>query len=121
MKSVEQEYMETKIKTAVHLYSSNDPAMKAVAKIDQQRKEKGRRSIMKDAEKFAAKIGVDINNNTENCEWKIKYTKDDETEVTAAMEERVKEVLQKARQVYEKKGNREPEMVRATDHESLDR
>ena len=57
--------------------------MKAVAEIDQQRKGKGRRSIMKDAENNV----VDINNNTENCEWKIKYTKDDETEVTAATKE----------------------------------
>ena len=87
--------------------------MKAVAEIDQQRKGKGRRSIMKDAENNV----VDINNNTENCEWKIKYTKDDETEVTAATRGRKSErSVTKSSTEYEKKRNREPEMVRATDH-----
>ena len=45
MKSVEEEHIETKIKTAVHLYLSDDSKMQAVAQIDQQRGKKGRRSI----------------------------------------------------------------------------
>ena len=39
-------------KTVLHLHSSNDPTMKAVAQIHEQRKEKRRRSIMKDAGKY---------------------------------------------------------------------
>ena len=79
LKSVDDEYIETKIKTAVHLYSSDDSRMQAVAEIDQQRGKKGRRSIMKDAEKCAAKLGIQVNNNREIHGWKIKYTTQDRT------------------------------------------
>ena len=43
MKSLKQTYREVKIKTAIHLHNSDDPAMKASAKADRARMEKGRR------------------------------------------------------------------------------
>ena len=45
LKSVEQVYKETKIKTALHMHRSTDPAIKAAAKADLIRMQKGRRSI----------------------------------------------------------------------------
>ena len=64
-------------------------------------------------------MGVDNNNNKENCEWKIEYTKDDEIEVTAATIERVKEVLQKAQQNMIKREIENQKWL--VHHESLDR
>ena len=100
MKSVEQEYVETKIKMAVDLYSSNDPTMKAVAQIDQQRKEKGWRSIM----------GVDINNNKENCEWKKNIRKTTKQKLQR-LRKKSERSDTKSSTEYNKKRNREPEMV----------
>ena len=69
--------------------------MQAVAQIDQQRGKKGRRSIMNDAEKCAAKLGIEVDNNRENHGWKIKYTTQERTELVTK-EETVKDVLKKA-------------------------
>ena len=47
MNSPKQTYREVKIKTAIHLHNSDDPAMKASTKVDRARMKKGRRSILK--------------------------------------------------------------------------
>ena len=39
LKSVEQVYKETKIKTALHMHRSSDPAVKAAAKAESKREE----------------------------------------------------------------------------------
>ena len=57
---VEEEYRELKIKTAIHMYGSDDPAVKAAALADQGRRNRRRKSIMKDAEKYAEQLGLDI-------------------------------------------------------------
>ena len=49
LKSVEQVYKETKIKIALHMHHSTDPTVKAAAKADLIRMQKGRRSITRDA------------------------------------------------------------------------
>ena len=63
LKSVEQVYKETKIKTALHMHRSTDPAVKAAAKADLARMQKGRRSIIRDANTFANEISVEISTN----------------------------------------------------------
>ena len=73
--SVEQKYKELKIKTALHLYTSTYQAVKAAARADQGRRNKGRKSLMKDAEKYAEELGVDICKNS-NDTWTIKWTTD---------------------------------------------
>ena len=57
---MEREYRELKIKTAIHMHGSDDPAVKAAALAYQGRRNRGRKSIMKDAEKYAEELGVDI-------------------------------------------------------------
>ena len=52
MKYLKQTYREVKIKTAIHLHNSDDPAMKASAKADRARMKKGRRSILKKLDSF---------------------------------------------------------------------
>ena len=42
------------------MYGSDDPAVKAAALADQGRRNRGRKSIIKDAEKYAEELGVDI-------------------------------------------------------------
>ena len=59
LKSIEQEYKELKIKTAFHLYTSTDQAVKAAAQADQARRSRGRKSLMKDVEKYAKELGVE--------------------------------------------------------------
>ena len=63
LKSVELVYKETKIKTALHVHRSTDPVVKAVAKADLIRIQKGRRSIPRDANIFANEISVEISTN----------------------------------------------------------
>ena len=75
LKSVEQEYKELKIKTAFHLYTSTDQAVKAAAQADQARRSRGRKSLMKDAEKYAEELGVEICKDS-NDRWTIKCTTD---------------------------------------------
>ena len=50
------------------MYGSDDPAVKAAALADQRRRNRGRKSIMKDSEKYAEELGVDISTD----EGKIK-------------------------------------------------
>ena len=74
---MEQEYKELKIKTAIHMYGSDDPAVKAAVLADQGRRNRGRKSIMKDAEKYAEELGVDISSWTscllESCKFISVY------------------------------------------------
>ena len=72
LKSVEQVYKETKIKTALHMHRSTDPAVKAAAKTDLIRTQKGKRSITRDANTFANEINVEISTNQDE-EWEIKF------------------------------------------------
>ena len=57
LKSIEQEYKEWKIKTTLHLHTSTEQAVKAAA---QARRTRERKSLMKDAEKYAEELAVDI-------------------------------------------------------------
>ena len=50
------------------MYGSDDPAVKAAALNDQGRRNRGRKSIIKDAEKYAEELGLDISTD----EGKIK-------------------------------------------------
>ena len=54
LKSVENEYKNTKIKSAVKLYCNADVTMAAVRSFEELTVQNGRHSIMKDAKKYAA-------------------------------------------------------------------
>ena len=75
LKGVEQQYKELKIKTTFRLYTSTYQAVKAAAQADQARRSRERKSLMKDAEKYAEKFGVDICKDS-NDNWTIKCTTD---------------------------------------------
>ena len=95
LKSVEQVYKETKIKTALHMHRSTDPAIKAAAKADLIRMQKGRRSITRDANAFANEISVEISTNQDE-EWEIKFESQDKS-THLSRGQTVKNVLTRAR------------------------
>ena len=53
LKSVENEYRLTKIKTAVNLYENQDPTMKVAREFEERAMESGHFSLIKDAVKYA--------------------------------------------------------------------
>ena len=60
MKSVEREYKNTKIKTAVKLFSNPDPAMATVRCFEAKAVQTGRHSIIKNAQKYARELGLQL-------------------------------------------------------------
>ena len=60
LKSVEREYKQTKIKAVVRLYRNEDPAMEVVRQFEERSEEKGRRSMVKDAKKYASEFGLKL-------------------------------------------------------------
>ena len=96
LKSVQQEYKELKIKTALHLYTSTDQAVKEAAQSDQARRSKRRKSLMKDAEKYAEELGVEICKDS-NDKWTIKYTTDTTGEEMVNEMGKIKCLLREAR------------------------
>ena len=86
---------ETKIKTALHMHRSTDPAVKAAAKADLIRMQKGRRSITRDANTFAYEINMEISTNQDE-EWEIKFESQNKS-THLARGQTVKNVLTRAR------------------------
>ena len=91
MKSVEREYKNTKIKTAVKLFSNPDPAMAAVRSFEAKPVQSGRHSIIKDAQKYARELGLQLKLDFPDPVW---YTTDGH-EVRGA---KIKNCLTKAHQ-----------------------
>ena len=60
LKSVENEYNLTKIKTAVNLYQNQDPKMKVVSEFEERATETGHHSLIKDAVKYAKELDLDL-------------------------------------------------------------
>ena len=60
LKSVENEYKLTKIKTAVNLYQNQDPTMKTVREFEERAAESGHHSLIKDAVKYAKELDLDL-------------------------------------------------------------
>ena len=56
LKSVENEYKNTKIKAAVKLYCNADPTMAAVRSFEELAVQNGRHFIIKDAKKYAEEL-----------------------------------------------------------------
>ena len=61
LKSVENDYKLTKIKTAVNLYQNQDPTMKVVREFEERATETGHHSLIKDAVKYAKELDLDLN------------------------------------------------------------
>ncbi|PFX24876.1 hypothetical protein AWC38_SpisGene10518 [Stylophora pistillata] len=61
VKSVEAEYKQTKIKSAVKLYGDEDPTMGLVRAFEEKAVVKGHRPLVKEAGKFAEELGVSLN------------------------------------------------------------
>ena len=60
LRSVEREYKQTKIKAVVRLYRNEDPAMEVVRQFEERSEEMGRRSMVKDAKKYASEFGLKL-------------------------------------------------------------
>ena len=60
LKQVSTIYKETKIKAAIRLATSHDPKLQAVRQFQEIKEKKGRRSILKDARKYAMDMGLDL-------------------------------------------------------------
>ena len=60
LKSVENEYKNTKIKAAVKLYCNADPTMAAVRSLEELAVQNGRHSIIKDAKKCAEELDLQL-------------------------------------------------------------
>ncbi|CAH3031666.1 unnamed protein product [Pocillopora meandrina] len=60
LKSVETQYKMTKVKTAVKLYTNQDSTMELVRQFDEKCERDGRRSIVKDAKKYAEEMGLEL-------------------------------------------------------------
>ena len=60
LKNVEREYKQTKIKAVVRLYRNEDPAMEVLRQFEERSEEKGRRSMVKDAKKYASELGLKL-------------------------------------------------------------
>ena len=60
MKLVEREYKNTKIQTAVKLFSNPDPDMAAVRCFEAKAVQTGRHSIIKNAQKYARELGLQL-------------------------------------------------------------
>ena len=60
LKSVENEYKLTKIKTVVNLCQNPDPTMKVVREIEERAAESGYHSLLKDAIKYAKDLDLDL-------------------------------------------------------------
>ena len=54
------QYKETKVKAAVKLYQSRDPAMKMVREFEEQAESKGYQSMTKEAGKYAEEYGLQL-------------------------------------------------------------
>ena len=60
LKSVETQYKMTKVKTAVKLCTNQDSTMQLVRQFDEKCERNGRRSIVKDAKKYAEEMGLEL-------------------------------------------------------------
>ena len=60
LKQVSTMYKETKIKDTIRLATSNDPKLQAVRQFQEIKEKKGRKSILKDARKYAKNMGLDL-------------------------------------------------------------
>ena len=61
VKPVEAEYKQTKVKSAVKLYGTEDPTMGLVCAFEEQAVVRGHRSLVKEAGKFAEELGISLN------------------------------------------------------------
>ena len=90
LKSVENEYQNTKIKVAVKLYCNADPTMAAVRSFKELAVQNGHHSIIKDAKKYAEELDLQLWLNFPN-----PVAVADGKEVEA---KKVKQAIYKARQ-----------------------
>ena len=90
VKSVENEYKNTKIKAVVKLYCNADPMMAAVRSFEELAVQNGRHSIIKDAKKYAEELDLQLWLNFHNP---AAVADGKEVEV-----KKVKQAIHKARQ-----------------------
>ena len=60
LKSVETQYKMTKVETAIKLYTNRDSTLELVRQFDEKCERNGRRSIVKDAKKYADEMGLEL-------------------------------------------------------------
>ena len=82
LRSVEMEYKATKIKSAVRLYCNEDPVIQMVREFEERAEEMGRRSMVKDAFRFAEELSIELN---------LGHSRTVKTELRKCQVERVEE------------------------------
>ena len=60
MRSVEEEYKMTKIKSAIKLYSNEDSTMRLVRAFEENAVHRGHQSLVKEARMFAEELGFTL-------------------------------------------------------------
>ena len=60
LKSIESEYKITKIKSATRLYANAYPTMELMRQFEEKAERTGRRSLVKDAQKYAEELGMKL-------------------------------------------------------------
>ena len=60
MRSVEEEYKMTKIKSAIKLYSNEDPTMRLARAFEENAIHQGHQSLVKEAREFAEELGFTL-------------------------------------------------------------
>ena len=76
------EYKARKAKGAVRLYCNEDPAMKMVREFEERAEEMGRRSMVKEAFRFAEELGLELD---------LEHPPSVKTEVRKCQDEKVEE------------------------------
>ena len=61
LKSIEEQYKVTKIKSAVTMYANNDKKIEMVRRFEEKSEASGRRSLVKDAKKYAGELDLHLN------------------------------------------------------------
>ena len=82
------EYKATKVKDAVRLYCNEDPAMKMVREFEERAEEMGRRSMVKEAFRFAEELGLELD---------LEHPRSVKTEVRKCQDEKLEEEVRNHR------------------------
>ena len=114
LKSVETQYKITKLKTAIKLYTNRDSAMELVRRFDEKCERNGRRSIVKDAKKYAEEMGLELSLSP----GAVVTTTESNEDISS---EKVGKVMQYNMNAKRMKYNQRPKVARKFNVDPVDR
>ena len=94
LKEVTTTYKETRIMAALRVTASKDPKLRAVATFQQVKESKGRKSMLRDAKKYATELKLDL---CVDRDLEILFKSTEGDTYTATSLDRTRRVLHKAR------------------------